>query len=35
MTTSDGFAMTTNGERWACDTSVAVAALDPAHEAVP
>lgn len=25
--------MTSNGDRWACDTSVAVAALDPAHEA--
>jgi predicted nucleic acid-binding protein len=25
--------MTSNGERWACDTSVAVAALDPAHQA--
>lgn len=25
--------MTSNGERWACDTSVAVAALDPAHDA--
>jgi predicted nucleic acid-binding protein len=27
------FAMTSNGDRWACDTSVAVAALDPTHEA--
>lgn len=27
--------MTSNGDRWACDTSVAVAALDPAHEAHP
>lgn len=27
--------MTSNGERWACDTSVAVAALDPTHEAHP
>lgn len=27
--------MTVNGDRWACDTSVAVAALDPAHEAHP
>ena len=35
MTTSDGFAMTTSGERWACDTSVAIAALDPAHDAHP
>jgi len=35
MTASDDFAMTSNGERWACDTSVAVAALDPAHEAHP
>ncbi len=35
MTTSDGFAMTSSGERWACDTSVAIAALDPAHEAHP
>jgi predicted nucleic acid-binding protein len=25
--------MTPNGDRWACDTSVAVAALDPTHEA--
>lgn len=24
-----------NGDRWACDTSVAVAALDPVHEAHP
>jgi len=35
MTTFDGFAMTSSDERWACDTSVAVAALDPAHEAHP
>ena len=35
MTTSGGFAMTSSGERWACDTSVAIAALDPAHEAHP
>jgi hypothetical protein len=35
MTTSDGFAMTSSGERWACDTSVAIAALDPVHEAHP
>ena len=28
-----GFAMTSSGELWACDTSVAVAALDPTHEA--
>lgn len=27
--------MTPKGDRWACDTSVAVAALDPAHEAHP
>lgn len=27
--------MTANGELWACDTSVAVAALDPTHEAHP
>ncbi len=27
--------MTSNGELWACDTSVAVAALDPTHEAHP
>jgi predicted nucleic acid-binding protein len=27
--------MTSKGDRWACDTSVAVAALDPAHEAHP
>lgn len=27
------FAMTASGERWACDTSVAVAALDSMHEA--
>ena len=26
---------TSKGNRWACDTSVAVAALDPAHEAHP
>jgi predicted nucleic acid-binding protein len=25
--------MTSSAERWACDTSVAVAALDPSHEA--
>ncbi|OBF86193.1 hypothetical protein A5791_01315 [Mycobacterium sp. 852002-51163_SCH5372311] len=25
--------MTSKGDRWACDTSVAVAALDPTHEA--
>jgi hypothetical protein len=31
MTASDDFAMTSNGERWARDTSVAVAALDPAY----
>jgi predicted nucleic acid-binding protein len=33
MTTCVAFAMTSNGDRWACDTSVAVAALDPTHEA--
>jgi predicted nucleic acid-binding protein len=33
MTTCAAFAMTSNGDRWACDTSVAVAALDPTHEA--
>lgn len=27
--------MTPNADRWACDTSVAVAALDPAHQAHP
>lgn len=27
--------MTSNGDRWACDTSVAVAALDPTHQAHP
>lgn len=35
MTTCADFAMTFNGDRWACDTSVAVAALDPTHEAHP
>lgn len=35
MTTSADFAMTSNGDHWACDTSVAVAALDPTHEAHP
>jgi hypothetical protein len=35
MTTCAAFAMTSNGDRWACDTSVAVAALDPTHEAHP
>lgn len=25
--------MTVSGDRWACDTSIAVAALDPAHQA--
>lgn len=35
MTTCADFAMTFNGDRWACDTSIAVAALDPAHEAHP
>lgn len=33
MTMSAGSAMTSSGERWACDTSVAVAALDPVHAA--
>lgn len=33
MTTCVAFAMTSNGDRWACDTSVAVAALDPTHQA--
>jgi len=33
MTTCADCAMTSNGDLWACDTSVAVAALDPAHEA--
>ena len=33
MTTCADFAMTSNGDLWACDTSVAVAALDPTHEA--
>lgn len=28
-----GFAMTSNDDHWACDTSVAVAALDSTHEA--
>lgn len=32
---SAGFAMTSSDERWACDTSVAVAALDPTHNAHP
>jgi len=27
--------MTSNGDRWACDTSVAIAALDPVHDAHP
>lgn len=27
--------MTSNNDRWACDTSVAVAAIDPTHEAHP
>jgi predicted nucleic acid-binding protein len=35
MTTSADFAMTFNGDLWACDTSVAVAALDPTHEGHP
>jgi predicted nucleic acid-binding protein len=33
MTTCAAFAMTSRGDGWACDTSVAVAALDPTHEA--
>ena len=33
MMTCAAFAMTSNDDRWACDTSVAVAALDPTHEA--
>lgn len=35
MTRYAGFVTTSKGKRWACDTSVAVAALDPAHEAHP
>ena len=35
MTTCATFAMTPNADLWACDTSVAVAALDPTHEAHP
>lgn len=35
MMTSADFAMKLSGDRWACDTSVAVAALDPSHEAHP
>jgi predicted nucleic acid-binding protein len=35
MTTSADFAMTSNADLWACDTSVAIAALDPTHEAHP
>lgn len=35
MTTCAGSVMTLNGDRWACDTSVAIAALDPTHEAHP
>ncbi|MGZ5377357.1 MAG: PIN domain-containing protein [Mycobacterium sp.] len=35
MTTSVDFVMTSKGDVWACDTSVAVAALDPTHEAHP
>ena len=35
MTTCANFAMTPNADLWACDTSVAVAALDPTHEAHP
>lgn len=30
---SVSFAMTCTGDHWACDTSVAVAALDPSHQA--
>lgn len=33
MTTCVAFAMTSKGDHWACDTSVAVAALDPTHVA--
>jgi predicted nucleic acid-binding protein len=35
MTTYADFAMTSNDDHWACDTSVAVAALDSTHEAHP
>ena len=35
MTMSAASVMTSNGDRWACDTSVAIAALDPVHEAHP
>jgi predicted nucleic acid-binding protein len=35
MTTFADSAMTSNDDLWACDTSVAVAALDPTHEAHP
>lgn len=28
------FAMTSSGDLWACDTSAAVAAVDPTHEAL-
>lgn len=33
MTMCAGFVMTSNDDLWACDTSVAVAALDSTHEA--
>ncbi|WP_333890034.1 type II toxin-antitoxin system VapC family toxin [Mycolicibacterium gadium] len=33
MTRSADFAMTSSADRWACDTSVAIAGLDPNHEA--
>ena len=33
MMMSVGCAMISNGDGWACDTSVAIAALGPAHEA--
>ena len=35
MTMSADFVMTSKGDQWACDTSVAVAALDPSHQAHP
>lgn len=33
MTTCAGSGMSSSADRWACDTSVAVASLDPAHAA--
>ncbi len=33
MRTFGAYAMTSTGDDWACDTSVAVASLDPSHEA--